>query len=64
VSLTNGSTWTVTGTSYLTSLTVDEGSKVTAPKRYNLTMTVDGVEKTIEPGSYKGKIIFTVLKND
>jgi hypothetical protein len=26
VTLTNGSRWTVTGTSYLTSLTTDEGS--------------------------------------
>ncbi len=32
VSLTNGSQWTVTGTSYLTSLTVAKGARLTAPK--------------------------------
>jgi len=63
VSLTNGSIWTVTGTSCLTSLTIDEGSTITAPKGNNVTMTVDGVAKTIEAGEYKGKIVLTVTKS-
>jgi hypothetical protein len=63
VTLTNGSRWTVTGTSYLTSLTIDEGSTITAPKGNKVTMMVDGVVKTIEPGGYKGKIVLTVTKS-
>ena len=62
VSLTNGSTWTVTGTSYLTSLTIDNGSTITAAKGYKATMTVDGMEKVIGPGEYKGLIVIKVTK--
>jgi hypothetical protein len=63
VTLTNGSRWTVTGTSYLTGLTIEEGSTITAPKGNKVTMTVDGVAKTVEPGGYKGKIVLTVTKS-
>ena len=62
VSLTNGSTWTVTGTSYLTSLTIDNGSTITAAKGYQATMTVDGMEKVVGPGVYKGLIVIKVTK--
>ena len=57
-----GSTWTVTGTSYLTSLTIGEGSSISAPEGYSVTMTVNGVKKAIGAGSYKGKIVLTVTK--
>lgn len=60
VSLKNGSIWTVTGKSYLTSLTIDGGSTITAPKGYSVDMTVDGVKTKIKDGTYKGKIIITV----
>jgi hypothetical protein len=63
VSLTNHSTWTVTGTSYLTGLTIDEGSGITALQGYKPTMTVNGVEKTIKAGAYKGNIVITVTKS-
>jgi hypothetical protein len=63
VVLTNGSRWTVTGTSYLTSLTIEEGSTITASEGNKVTMTVDGVAKTVEPGGYKGKIVLTVTKS-
>lgn len=62
ISLKNGSDWTVTGTSYLTSLTVESGSTIAAPTGYKVSMTVDGVEKTISPGEYKGHIVLTVNK--
>jgi hypothetical protein len=62
VNLTNGSKWTVTGTSYLTSLTIDEGSTVTAPGGGKVTMTVNGVNKEIKAGKYSGKIELTVTK--
>jgi hypothetical protein len=58
----NGSTWAVTGTSYLTSLTIAEGSAVTAPKGFKVTMTVEGSPKAIKAGTYKGNIVLTVTK--
>jgi hypothetical protein len=59
VSLT-GSTWTVSGTSYLTSLTIGEGSAIAAPEGSTVTMTVNGAKKAIVAGTYKGKIVLTV----
>jgi hypothetical protein len=61
VSLTD-STWTVTGTSYLTSLTIGKGAAIKAPEGSNVSMTVDGVKKPIGAGSYKGKIVLSVTK--
>jgi len=62
VNLTNGSTWTVTGTSYLTSLAIAEGSTVTAPQGKKVTMTVNGIKTEIKAGKYSGKIELTVTK--
>lgn len=56
LSLDKDSVWTVTGTSYLTSLTLAEGARVNAPQGKALTMLVDGVETPIAPGTYQGKI--------
>lgn len=61
VELKNASRWTVTETSYLTSLTVGEGCTVSAPAGKTLTMTVDGVETAVAAGqSYTGAIVLTV----
>lgn len=62
VTLTNGSTWTVTGASYLTSLTIGSRSTITAAEGYKATMTVDGIEKSIGPGEYKGLIMIKVAE--
>ena len=52
VSLANGSVWTVTGVSYLTSLTVDRGSGV------NGVVTVDGAAVDVSSGgSWTGEIV-------
>jgi hypothetical protein len=60
VSLASGSTWTVTGTSYLTSLSLDATSAVAAPRGGQVTMTVDGAATAIKPGaSYAGAIVLT-----
>jgi hypothetical protein len=59
VSLTH-STWTVTGTSYLTSLTLANNSIVTAPQGQKLTVIVDGTAKPLQAGSYKGAIVLEV----
>jgi hypothetical protein len=60
VSLDADSTWTVTGDSYITSLTIADGATIAAPAGKKVTMTVDGKKTAIKPGSYKGDIAFTV----
>lgn len=60
LSLDQDSVWTVTGTSYLTSLTLQAGAKVEAAAGKTLTMLVDGKETPIGPGTYTGKITMLV----
>jgi hypothetical protein len=61
VSLAGGSRWTVTGTSYLTALSLDATSSVAAPRGKKVTMTVDGTVTAITAGaSYTGAIVLTV----
>jgi hypothetical protein len=62
VSLDAKSVWTVSKTSWITSLNIANGAKVAAPAGYKVTMTVDGVKKEINAGSYKGKIVMAVEK--
>lgn len=63
VILENGSSWTVTGDSAITGLTIDKGAAIQAPDGSSLTMTVDGVKKPVAPGTYKGKIMLTVTES-
>jgi hypothetical protein len=60
VSLDADSSWTLTGTSYLTSLTLEEGSVVAGLYGAEVTMTVNGVETAIAPGAYSGAIVLAV----
>lgn len=62
VTLSNGSSWTVTGTSYLTKLVIEKGAIVTAPSGQTLTMTVDKGHpiSEIAAGTYTGNILLTV----
>ena len=62
VFLTNGSNWTVTGTSYLTRLEIASDAAITAPDGCRVTMKVNGVETGIRPGTYKGDIVLAVIK--
>jgi hypothetical protein len=60
VSLTNGSSWMVTGTSYLAKLVLDSSSSVTASKGA-VSMTVNGNKTDIKPGqTYAGAIVVSV----
>ncbi len=56
LNMANGSRWMVTGTNYLASLTIDETSSVLG---MGVTMTVDGVETEIAPGTYTGEIVLS-----
>ena len=59
-SFTAGSVWTVTHDSYLSALTLGEDAAVVAPAGMTLTMTVDGAQTPILPGSYSGDIVITL----
>lgn len=61
VRLDTGSAWTVTGTSYLTRLTLAADATVRAPRGKSVTMTVDGTATAIRAGgTYSGAIVLTV----
>ncbi|MEU6350438.1 hypothetical protein ABZ896_14055 [Streptomyces sp. NPDC047072] len=61
VTLGTGSTWTVTGTSYLSSLTLASDAAVTAPSGKTVSLTVDGTATAIEAGkTYTGALTLTV----
>ena len=61
VALTDGSAWTVTGTSYLTALSLDATSRVTGRRGRTVTMTVNGTPTAITAGaSYTGAIVVSV----
>ncbi|MER5789475.1 hypothetical protein [Streptomyces sp. NPDC001980] len=61
VTLGESATWTVTGTSYLSALTLASTASITAPTDKTVTLTVDGTTTTIEPGtSYTGALTLTV----
>ena len=62
-SLEAGSTWTVTGTSYLTGLSIDRDSRIIVPEGLKITMTVNGAKKAVKAGEYKGNIVITVTKS-
>ncbi len=60
VVLMNNANWTVTGDSYVSSLTIGEGCAVSAASGKTLVMTVNGVETPIAPGVYTGNIALAV----
>jgi hypothetical protein len=60
VSLTNGTVWTVTGASYITSLTIDNGS-IAAPEGNKVEMRVNGAKTEIKTGqTYTGNIVLSL----
>jgi hypothetical protein len=60
VSLAGKTTWTVTGPSYLTALSLDAASRVVAPGGGKVTMTVDGAPAALSAGGrYTGAIVLS-----
>lgn len=60
LTLDKDSAWTVTGDSWITALTLEEGAKLTAPEGKTVTMTVNGAETPIAAGTYTGVIKLSV----
>ena len=60
LTLANGSVWTVTEASYLTSLTIDAGSSIVGADGASVTITVDGVATPIAAGTYTGEIVISL----
>ena len=60
VELDSESTWTVTGTSYITGLLIAEGAAVCGADGKHVSMTVDGVQTQIRTGRYSGKIVLSL----
>ena len=59
-SFTDGSVWTVTHDSYLSALTIGDDAAVKAADGHTLSMTVNGVQTPIAPGTYEGEIVVWV----
>lgn len=64
VKLSGGSIWTVTGTSYLTSLSIEPGAMLKAPDGMSLVITVDGEAKSAVSGEYFGNIVISPVLYD
>lgn len=63
VSLDPRSSWTVTGTSYLTRLNIAPDAKLRAPEGHRLDVTVNGQKVDVsQAGSYQGAIVISVTK--
>lgn len=60
VSLDGESVWTVTGTSYLTRLTLAEGAVVRGADGKAVTLTVDGKKTELKPGEYAGALVLSL----
>jgi hypothetical protein len=63
VILDGKSTWVVTKTSYLTSLSLFAGARLVAPKGYSLSVTVDGKDTLVSGNNYNGAIVVSVVKS-
>lgn len=55
-----GESWIVDKTTPLQSLQLEPGGAIAAPKGKSLTLTVDGVETTLRPGTYRGRVVLSV----
>ena len=55
-----GESWIVGKTTALQSLQLAPGGAIAAPAGKSLSLTVDGVETTLRPGRYQGRVVLTV----
>jgi len=57
------STWTVTGTSFLSRLIISPGSRVLPPPDQRVRLTVNGETRTPAPGDYQGQVVLRIVKD-
>lgn len=55
------SVWNITGTSYLTALTLEAGAAIMPPDGRAVELIIDGGRQEIEPGAYQGEIELRVI---
>ncbi len=60
VSVDSTSSWTVTGTCYITALHIEEGGVVAAPSGSQLCAVLNGEPVDLVPGDYTGKLVLTI----
>lgn len=56
-------TWLIEKTVEFDMVTICEGAVLTPPEGTYLTLTVNGIGKEIQPGTYKGEVVFCVAEN-
>lgn len=62
-SVTTKEKFVIAQKTYLPEITITEGTEIKAPEGYSLTMTVDGIETEIAPGTYIGNVVLTPSEN-
>ncbi len=55
--------WEITESASFSSLTIADGASIQAPEGKYVTLTVDGVTHTIQPGNYEGDVKLTLCDN-
>ncbi len=55
--------WVVEKNTALTKLTIEPGGSLAVPEGKYLTLTVNGVTRTVEPGTYEGDVYLSVCDN-
>lgn len=63
LTLNSGSVWNVTGESTLTALNIEAGAVIAAQGGKKVKMTVDGVDTPIKAGTYKGRIVLSIIRS-
>lgn len=58
-----GSRWTVPSSTRLERLTIGANAVVRAPDGESVTLTVNGVERDLKPGTYRGDVVLTVSES-
>jgi len=61
-SVADHATWVVQRTTHLASLRIGQGATVSAQPGRSVTLTVNGVDVPLQPGSYNGDVVLTVTR--
>lgn len=62
LTLKGGAVWTVTGTSYLTVLMIEQGAVIQGKNGMDVVLTLDGRVVEVKPGRYEGEICIALKR--